>query len=65
MPTPTCFGIKVPSSGSFSATNVRRSNKYFRQYSPTHIHHKSSKPYNIKIQITHPHLCNIIISHNH
>jgi len=31
MPTPTCFGIKVPSSGSLSTTKVRTSNTRFRQ----------------------------------
>jgi len=37
MPTPACFGTKVPPSGSFWATNVRRSNMYFRHCSPTHL----------------------------
>ena len=30
MPTATCFGTKVPSSGSLSATKDRQSNTYFR-----------------------------------
>jgi hypothetical protein len=30
VPTATCFGTKVPSSGSFTATEVHRSNRYFR-----------------------------------
>jgi hypothetical protein len=33
VPAATYFGTKVPSSGSFSATKVHRSNKYFRHYS--------------------------------
>lgn len=35
MPTPTCFGIKMPSSGSSSATKVRKPYNYSRHYSPT------------------------------
>jgi len=34
VPSPTCFGTKVPSSGSFSEAKVCRSNKYFRHYLP-------------------------------
>jgi hypothetical protein len=29
----TCYDIKIPSSGIFSATNTRRSNNYLRHYS--------------------------------
>ena len=33
VPNPTCFGPKVPSSGSFSATSFRRSNLFvFKKY---------------------------------
>lgn len=35
MPTPKCFGTKVPSSGSSSETEVRRFYNYIRHYSPT------------------------------
>ena len=35
MPTTTCFGTKVPSSGSLSATKFRRSNKYVRRHLPS------------------------------
>jgi hypothetical protein len=39
VPTPICFDIKVPSSGSSSATKARRSNLYFDTIR-SHFHHK-------------------------
>ena len=56
VPTP-CFGTIVSSSGSLSATEVCRSNKYFRQYLPP-LPSKSLKSKNVEIQIMQPHFCN-------
>ena len=39
MPTATCFGNKIPSSGSLSWTKVSRTNKYFSAIRP-HFHRK-------------------------
>jgi len=59
VPTPTCFGTKVPLSGSFSEPNVCRSNKYLFQALLAHtsiVKVESLKM--LKLQITHPQCCN-------
>jgi len=61
--TPTYFGIKVPSTGSFSATNARKSNKYYRHYSSTNIHHKVQSFIMLKFKL-HVHIAAILKSHN-
>jgi len=64
MPTPTCFGNKLPSLGSVSAAKVHRSNIYFRHYSHTNTHTTHTHTHHTHT-LTHTHHTTHTHTHTH